>query len=92
MFSAPDASGGEHTTLATRLISPPTTGTPGLYHTVTAGETFESLAYTYFGDSSAWWRIADANPATFPFSPDPGSSVFIPGDVAAGHVERTRPF
>jgi len=91
-FFAPDTTGAEHATVAIRLVAPATAGASGVFHTVTAGDTLETLAFAYFGDSSAWWRIADANPAAFPFAPEPGSTVFIPGDVAAGHIERTRPF
>jgi nucleoid-associated protein YgaU len=91
-FFAPDATGAEHPTIAMRLVGVPAAGASGVFHTVTAGDTLETLAFAYFGDSSLWWRIADANPAAFPFAPEPGSTVFIPGDVAAGHIERTRPF
>jgi len=91
-FLAPDAAGAEHTTIPMRLVAPRVSGGPGVFHTVTAGDTLETLAAAYFGDSRAWWRIADANPAAFPFTQEPGSVVFIPGDVAAGHIERTRPF
>src|SRR4051794_539772 len=64
----------------------------GLVHTVIAGETLEALAARYLGSSEAWWRIADANPAEFPFAPEPGHALVIPVATSPGRVERTRTF
>ena len=90
-YTALDAKGLPHPTVAIRLVPEP--GTPtGLIHTVVAGETLETLAFTYLGSSEAWWQIADANPATFPFVPDPGTQIAIPIQVNPGQVQRTRPF
>jgi nucleoid-associated protein YgaU len=96
-YAAPDAKGVSHPTVAIRLVpepgTPSTPGTPtALIHTVVAGETLETLAFTYLGSSEAWWQIADANPASFPFVPDPGTQIAIPIQANPGQVQRTRPF
>ena len=91
VYTAQDAGGVAHPTVAMRLVPDP--GAPaGLIHTVVAGDTLETLAFTYLGSSDAWWRIADANPQGFPFVPDPGTQIAIPLDSGAGLVVRTRPF
>src|SRR5437588_660710 len=90
-YTALDAEGMAHPTVAMRLVPDP--GTPvGLIHTVVVGDTLETLAFTYLGSSDAWWRIADANSRIFPFVPDPGSQIVIPTNSDAGRVARTRPF
>jgi nucleoid-associated protein YgaU len=33
-----------------------------VYHQVTAVDTVDGLAATYYNDPTLWWRIADANP------------------------------
>lgn len=49
-------------------------------------ETFESLAYVYYGSSKLWWIIADQNPLVNPLSLTPGLRIrvlkrqFLPGD------------
>jgi hypothetical protein len=45
---------------------------------VTRGETFDQLAFLYYGREDLWWRIADANPARFPLDWTPGITVVIP--------------
>ena len=37
------------------------------YHTVKDGETLQSIAFQYFGDSGYWGDIADINNILFPF-------------------------
>lgn len=37
------------------------------YHTVKAGETIQSIAFQYYGDSGYWMRIAEANNIYNPF-------------------------
>lgn len=36
-------------------------------HTVLEGETIQSIAYKYYGDSGLWYRIADVNSIYNPF-------------------------
>jgi nucleoid-associated protein YgaU len=87
-----DAAGDSHPTLGIRPV-PAHGEIAGLLHTVTAGETLESIASQYLGSSDAWWRIADANDIGYPFAPPPGTRVLVPAlEGAAGGVERTRPF
>jgi hypothetical protein len=49
-------------------------------------ETFESLAYTYYGSSKLWWVIADQNPLINPLALTMGTRIrvlkrqFLPGD------------
>ena len=37
-------------------------------HTVMDGETLQSIAYRYYGDSGYWYQIAEANNIINPFS------------------------
>lgn len=37
------------------------------YHTVLEGETIQSIAFQYYGDSGRWADIADVNPILNPF-------------------------
>lgn len=47
-----------------RLISLPESN---VLHTVTGGDRLDLLAYKYYGDTTKWWQISDANPqAAFP--------------------------
>lgn len=32
------------------------------YHTFSAGDTLEGIAYTYYGNESLYWVVLDANP------------------------------
>jgi nucleoid-associated protein YgaU len=49
-----------------------------LLHVVKQGETLDQLALVYYGREDLWWRIADANPARFPFDWRPGDTLVIP--------------
>lgn len=49
-----------------RIPSNPRGGT--LFHTVKEGETIQSIAFKYYGDSGLWGRIADANGIFNPFT------------------------
>jgi len=44
-------------------------------HTVKASETFEQIAFKYYGDPAKWYVLADANP-----------QIFFPLDLQAGAV------
>ncbi len=90
-YQAPGADGSVHATVPARLVPAMSDGTPYL-HTVLAGETVESLAYRYLGSSTAWWQIADANPAVFPAVLVPGTVLAIPTGRTQGATVRTRSF
>lgn len=46
------------------------------------GDTFSSLANKFYGDSTLWWKLADANPSVFvPSSVPPGVELRIPSNV-----------
>lgn len=48
-------------------------------HIVRPAERWDLLAYRYYGDSSRWWEIADANPELFdPRSLRPGVVIRVP--------------
>lgn len=50
-------------------------------HTVMDGETLQSIAYRYYGDSGYWYQIAEANRIINPFSDDEfyiGRKLIIP--------------
>lgn len=42
-------------------IEDTTVGVNQKFHTVMPGETLQSIAVKYYGDSGKWFRIADAN-------------------------------
>ncbi len=58
-----DASGRTIAYVTTRYILP-TTAFIG--HTVVEGERLDLIAYQYFRDTERFWRICDANLATWP--------------------------
>ena len=58
-----DPSGRTITYVTTRYI-PPTAAFIG--HSVVDGERLDLIAYQYFRDSERFWRICDANLATWP--------------------------
>jgi copper chaperone CopZ len=49
-----------------RLIRRPESN---VLHTVTSGDRLDLLAYKYYGDTTKWWQISDANPVS-PFPTD----------------------
>lgn len=49
-----------------RLISSPESNA---LHTVTSGDRLDLLAFKYYGDTTKWWQISDANPH-WPFPTD----------------------
>lgn len=48
-------------------------------HTVIEGETIQSIAFQYYGDSGYWMNICDVNSIYDPFEElKPGMELFIP--------------
>lgn len=48
-------------------------------HTVLEGETIQSIAFQYYGDSGYWENICDANSIYDPFEElKPGMELYIP--------------
>jgi len=88
----PDAEGNIHPTISMRPDAPPDPAAPSYTHMVMAGETMETLAHRYYGNSAAWWRIAEANPLLFPSDLKPGAKMVIPSAAEVGRVTRTRTF
>jgi nucleoid-associated protein YgaU len=92
IFTALDAGGESHATVAIRLVARPARGPATFRHIVKAGETMEYLAWRYYGLSEAWWHIADANPGLSPFDLEPGAAIIIPEAGVVGRVVRDRRF
>jgi hypothetical protein len=69
-----DALGRTVTYVTTRYI-PPTTAYIG--HSVADGDRLDLIAYRYFRDPLRFWRICDANLATWP------EDLLVPGAVIA---------
>lgn len=51
-----------------RAIPSPILSDSDQIHTVMDGETLQSIAYSYFGDSGYWYQIAEANLIINPLS------------------------
>jgi len=87
-LTAPDAGGTPRPAVPARWG----TGAPAgvVYHTLAAGESYETLAHDFLGSSALWWRIADANPRTFPLGLAPGTVVAVPSGGAPTGPVRTR--
>ena len=49
-----------------------------LQHRLVGDETLDQLARRYYGREELWWRIADANPARFPWEWRAGEVLVIP--------------
>ena len=47
-------------------------------HIVKEGETLQSIAFRYYGDSGYWTRISSYNRIINPFSLEPYTRLFIP--------------
>jgi nucleoid-associated protein YgaU len=48
-------------------------------HTYSADETIDNIAYSYLGDPTQWWQIADANPEVMDWNNlTPGYPLRIP--------------
>lgn len=53
--------------------------TPYLLHTVTKGETYDTIALDSYANPTYWWIIADFNRAVDPFeNPKVGSIIKVP--------------
>lgn len=91
-YLAQQAGGSARPTIGLR--PPPTPPAPGTtyQHLAVAGDSYESLAFSYLGSSNLWWQIADANPGTGLFTLTPGTLIAIPVGAPTGQVERTRTF
>lgn len=61
-------------------------------HRLTGVENIEYLAWKYYGRSAVWWRVADANPLSFPLDLKPGTAVRIAPAGSINRVLRTRSF
>lgn len=73
---APD---GTTVTLGAPRIAPPPEQTAGSY-TIQAGDRLDLIARAVLGDSTGWWRIADANDADDATDLEaPGRPVALPG-------------
>lgn len=64
--------------LAQRPVPAPGTYPDVLRHTIVGAQLLDELARIYYGDSSLWWVIADANEPRFPLDWKPGDSLIIP--------------
>jgi len=54
-------------------------GSTDKVHTVKSGETLQSIAYRYYGNSGLWYRIADVNSIYNPFTEVvEGMQLYIP--------------
>jgi len=79
------------TALPARPLAPDATAGASLYHhRVTGLETVEYLAWRFYGDSQAWWRVSDANSLAFPLDHPPGGTVRVARSADVGRVIRTR--
>lgn len=72
-----DAAGREHRFKRLRIVPP---ATAGRRHVVRQGERLDLLAFAYYRDAERWWRLADANAATWPddLVREPGRALRIP--------------
>ncbi len=61
-----------------RLTTVPEEYPDSLLHEVVGNETLDQLAKKYYGREELWWRIADANPAKFPWDWQAGDILVIP--------------
>ena len=91
-YEATDANGVVHPTVAIRRYAPPPADAINYQHRVTGVEGVEYLAWRFYGNSETWWRIADANPASFPLSLRAGDVEAIPASGSSGRVDRERVF
>lgn len=91
VFNAP-AGDGPRATVAIRRYAPPPSTAVNYQHRVTGVESVEYLSWRFYGNSEQWWRIADANPVTFPLDWRPGAAVAVPTTEQSGETRRDRIF
>jgi nucleoid-associated protein YgaU len=73
------APGGGTRVLGTPRVAPAPPG-GGAAHEVRPGDRLDLLARALLGDSTQWWRIADANPvADATLLEEPGRTIDLPG-------------
>ncbi|MFA7601470.1 MAG: LysM peptidoglycan-binding domain-containing protein [Novosphingobium sp.] len=70
---------------AYNALSPGEGGGAGTAYTVRAGDTLESIARAMFGDTSLWYRIADANGLSGAAQLSAGQMLRIPAGLANVH-------
>lgn len=92
VYDATDAEGATHATIAIRPPTPPDATVTMYSHLVSGVETIEYLAWRYYGDSSQWWQIAEANGLIFSTDIKPGMTLSIPSSSNLGTVVRNRSF
>lgn len=63
---------------AQRWAPAPESYPDSLLHQLVGAETLDLLAKKYYGREELWWRIADANPARFPWEWRAGDTLVIP--------------
>jgi hypothetical protein len=90
VYAATDATGTTHPTVAIRRHATPPADAVDYRHRVTGAECVEDLAWRFFGDSEAWWRMADANPVAFPLDVRPGQVLSVPTTGRPGRISRER--
>jgi hypothetical protein len=77
VLAIPDGAGGTRLLSAPRVV--PTPSVAGGY-AVRPGDRLDLLAREAFGDTTQWWRLADANPHADPTRlEEPGRSIDLPG-------------
>jgi len=91
-LEAPDTKGVSRPALGMRLPPRSAGGALAYRHVVTGPETLEEIAWKLYGDSTAWWRLADLNPKVFPLELEPGSALKVADAADVGRIQRTRNF
>lgn len=93
ILQAPDASGQVHPAVPIRRHPRRRADVPGYRHRLSGAEDIEYLAWRFYGNSEAWYRIADANPLLFPLDLRAGAGVNVPPRDDIGRiVDRERTF
>jgi nucleoid-associated protein YgaU len=79
--AVPTADGGNRLMSAPRVApAPPPGAPPPVGYDVRAGDRLDLLARAVYGDTTGWWRIADANPGFDATDLErPGGTIAVPG-------------